>query len=111
MKEPDEACHGLFVAHQEFPEALEPGVGHLHDPAPRPMLRIIQDDRAFFFRQGHMRNEVAVAHDFMGWRTLVAFVDTEVNFDGRAEFRDDQSIKQGFKLGHIMPVCAAHDEG
>ena len=74
------------------------------------MFRIVEDDGPFFIEDWDVRDETSVTHDIVGWETSVSLIQTQVNPIGGSAFRNLQGIQQRLELGHIMAICAAHDE-
>lgn len=74
------------------------------------MFRIVEDDGPFFIEDRDVRDETSVTHGVVGWETSVSLIQTQVNPMGGSAFRNLQGIQQRLELGHIMAICAAHDE-
>lgn len=74
------------------------------------MFGIVEDDGPFFIGDWDVRDETSVTHGVVGWETPVSLIQTQVNPMGGSAFRNLQGIQQRLELGHIMAICAAHDE-
>ena len=101
---------GLLEAHQEFPEAIQPGLCPLDDPPPGAPVRVPSPGLGLRAALRNMRHIPAGPHRVVCRLAGVAFDAAEVlPARLRGGTRDDDPIQRGLQEGHIMPVGAAHD--
>jgi hypothetical protein len=74
------------------------------------MFEIVKDNGPVFLGYGNVRDEVAVTHDLVGREAPVSLIQAEMKLAGWPALGNLYGIQQRFELGHIMAICAAHDE-
>lgn len=99
----------LLITHQQFAEAIEPGVGDFDDPAPRwvsslcPML---------FDARAHMGNVATAANRFLGGCTAKPSVGAQVlsPVPSDAWSANDNRVEHGLELRDIMMIGRGDDD-
>ena len=74
------------------------------------MFRIVEDDGSFLLGNWDVRDKASVTYDLVGREAPVSLIQAKMNPVSWPAFRNLQGIQQRFELGHIMAICAAHDE-
>ena len=105
----------LLPANQQPPEAIQPGVGSLDDPTPRP-ITIPMDAflRLGFRTAGADVGGVALClHQLPDLRGVRAFVQATVRrlLCGGLGALDDDGLQGGFSPFHIVPIRSLTDDG
>ena len=102
---------GLFIAHQQLAEAVEPRVRAFNHPTARALP--LPAGAGFFSALSHMRCVTALLHGLRGGTPRIAFVRTQVLPAAAAGFgaHDYNAVQSGFQQFDIMSVGPADDNG
>lgn len=112
MVESEEAAFEFFVSHEQFAEAVEPTMCHLHNPSPRFLCRVsafVADFLAAAFDVGN----VAVGLDDAQSRSAgIACVGAQMLATplGCRRAREHEGIQHRLQLTDVMSVGAGHDQ-
>jgi len=101
---------GLFIAHQQLAEAVEPRVRAFDHPAARTLPFPAGAD--FFSALSHMRRVTTLLHNLRGGTPRIALVRTQV-LPAAAGFgaQDHNAVQSDRQQFDIMPVGPADDKG
>ena len=112
MIESQERSGFFFVADEELSEAIEPGVGDLDDPAPWLVGRVFVFVCNVLTSGADVRDVTMRTDSLRGGLADKTGIKTEVFRHGgiAGGLFDHFGVEQGFKLGDIMPVGAAHGQ-
>ena len=102
---------GLFIAHQQLAEAVEPRVRAFNHPAARALP--LPAGGGFFSALSHMRCVTALLHGLRGGTPRIALVRTQVLPPSAAGFgaHDHNAVQSRFQQFDIMSVGPADDKG
>jgi len=102
---------GLFVAHQQLAEAVEPRVSAFDHPAARTLP--LPAGANFFATLAHMRCVTAPPHGLRGGTPRIPLVRTQVLPSATARFgaHDHNAIQSGRQQFDIMSIGPADDKG
>ena len=102
---------GLFIAHQQLAEAVEPRVRAFDYPATRALP--LPTSAGFFSALSHMRCVTALLHGLRGGTPRIALVRTQVLPPSAAGLgaHDHNAVQSGRQQFDIMPVGPADDKG
>ena len=99
----------LFIpAYQDASEAVHPGVGPLHHPAPGLLARLLFHRLCFLTTRANMRGEPKLLQNIAHFLLVVSFIEAHAL---RLRLRglralDDKAVERGPHQFHVMPVGA-----
>lgn len=102
---------GLFIAHQQLAEAVEPRVRAFDHPAAGALP--LPAGAGFFSALSHVRCVTALLHGLRGGTPGIALVRTQVLPPAAAGFgaHDHNAVQSNRQQFDIMPVGPADDKG
>ena len=111
LQQCQEVGGGLFIAHQQLAEAIEPRVGAFNHPAAGAMA--LPTGTSFFPALPHVRRITSGLHGFRGRTPRITFVRTQVLSPAAADFwaHDHNAVQSDRQQFDIMPVGPADDKG
>jgi hypothetical protein len=111
LQQRQEIGGGLFIAHQQLAEAVEPRVGAFDHPAASALA--LPTGASFLPALPHMRCVAPRLHGLRGGTSCIALVRTQILPPAAAGFgaHNDDSVQSDRQQFDIMPVGPADDKG